>query len=206
MHRFRGWRGPPPPIENCGGDSGCSGPSSPIVIDTKGTGFELTSAKGGVLFDFLGTGTKIQIAWTATNSGNAWLVLDRNHNGLIDNGTEMFGNITPQPPSSNPNGFLALAVFDESANGGNGNGVIDSGDAIFSQLQLWIDANHDGISQPEELFTLPALGIARIGLQYVYTPFTDQYGNQFRYLGVDWDDAGNQRQACYDVFLETLSN
>src|SRR5580658_6731521 len=113
MHRFRGWRGPPPPIENCSGGSGCSGTSSPIVIDTKGTGFELTSAKGGVLFDFLGTGTKIQIAWTATNSGNAWLVLDRNHNGLIYNGTEMFGNITPQPPSSNPNGFLALAVFDE---------------------------------------------------------------------------------------------
>jgi hypothetical protein len=129
--------------------------------------------------------------------------LDRNGNGLIDNATELFGNITPQPPSATPNGFLALAVFDEPANGGNGNGVIDPGDAVYPHLLVWIDANHDGVSQPGELKTLQEVGIFRIDLKYTLSPFVDQYGNRFRYHGMDWDAAGDSHQATYDVFLTT---
>src|SRR6516164_2341994 len=135
---------------------------SPIVIDVDHSGFSLTDASGGVVFNLVNDGVSIQISWTSRNSTNAFLALDRNGNGMIDSGAELFGNITPQPSSPNQNGFLALAEYDKAANGGNGNGRIDSGDAVFSQLRLWQDTNHDGISQPNELHTLPELGILAI--------------------------------------------
>lgn len=85
----------------------CVIPSSPVLVDTLKTGFRLTSAINGVVFDIRGDGHPVRIAWTASESGNAFLALDRNHNGIIDNGKELFGNVTTQPPSSAPNGFLA---------------------------------------------------------------------------------------------------
>ena len=74
-------------------------PGSPIIIDVAGRGFHLTDAAGGVLFDIDADGTKEKIAWTQATSSNAFLVLDRNHNGTIDDGSELFGNFTPQPAS-----------------------------------------------------------------------------------------------------------
>src|ERR1700737_507490 len=101
--------------------------ASPIIIDTTGHGFHLTSANDGVEFDILGEGRKFKIAWTATDSGNAFLALDRNGNGYIDSGKELFGNMTEQPPSSDPNGFLALAEFEKRENGGIGDCFIAKG-------------------------------------------------------------------------------
>jgi hypothetical protein len=79
---------------------------SPILIDVDGSGFHLTNISDGVWFDFYGIGSKRRIGWTAIGSTNAWLVLDRDGNGTIDNGKELFGNITPQPRSMSLMAFL----------------------------------------------------------------------------------------------------
>lgn len=213
---------PPPPPSSCPSPQGmpsgncnngwiwdtsscrwvCTG--SPILIDVSGSGFQLTSAAGGVSFDISGTGKPKQMAWTAAGAMNAFLCLP-DPNGQCDDGTDLFGNFTPQPPSNHPNGFAALAVYDQPANGGNGDGIIDSHDAIFSSLRLWIDANHDGISQPNEIYTLPALGVYSISLDYKLDQRTDQYGNVFRYRaqvnpGRAPDGVGRM---AYDVFFVT---
>ncbi len=200
------------PVCPCGFASGCTNGSpqcppppcnpSPIVLDAFDQGYHLTSIAHGVKFRVRPNAPLQQISWTDPGARNGWLALDRNGNGTIDDFTELFGNLTPQPWSGAPNGFLALAFFDDPANGGNGNGVIDPGDAVYSHLRVWVDANHNGISEPNELYTLQQLGIFKIDLRYHSTPFVDQYGNRFRYRGTVWDDDSHSRDACYDVFLQ----
>jgi len=179
--------------------------TSPVVIDVSGNGFNLTTAAGGVLFDISGTNHPVQMGWTAANSNNAFLVLPGG-DGLVHNGKQLFGNFTPQPASKTPNGFAALAVYDDSKSGGNGDGIIDSRDAVFSSLRLWIDTNHDGISQPDELHTLPSMGVTSISLNYKADRRTDQYGNVFRYRAqVNPGETTTTGRMAYDVFFVTSS-
>jgi len=174
--------------------------NSPIVIDVSGNGFQLTSAANGVKLDMAGTGAPMQMGWTAAGAMDAFLCLP-DASGTCNTGKQLFGNFTPQPQSSTPNGFAALAVYD-----GNHDGVIDNRDAVFSSLRLWIDTNHDGISQPDEIYTLPSLGVNSISLAYKQDQRTDQYGNVFRYRTlINPGGAPGTGRMAYDVFFAIQS-
>jgi hypothetical protein len=188
-------------VEHCA----CWPRPSPVLVDVAGDGFRLTDNAGGVNFDIDGDGARDRLSWTQAGSDDAWLALDRDGDGRVGGGRELFGNFTPQPdpPAGEArNGFLALAVYDRPEQGGNSDGVIDAGDSVFASLRLWQDANHDGVSAPEELHTLPSLGLATLELKYKESKRTDEQGNRFRYRAKVRDVHGAQvGRWAWDVFL-----
>ncbi|STR03242.1 Uncharacterised protein [Kingella potus] len=137
----------------------------PLVLDLDGDGIETVAANGfaGSLFDHDNDGIRTAGGWLASDDG--FLVWDKNGNGRIDNGTELFGDNTALSGGKKAaHGFAALAQHD-----GNKDGVIDAKDKIFSQLRVWRDLNQDGISQSGELFTAASLKIKSFNLAYQNT-------------------------------------
>jgi len=197
---------PPPPSggvgtvdTTCDGTTGTGycGANSPIILNLSRGGYELSGTIDPVRFDIDADGHLDSISWTARGAAMAFLALDRNGNGSIDDGSELFGNSTfyswggTQHPS---NGFEALASYDD-----NGDGRIDAADAVWSKLLLWIDWNHDGISQPEELTPITITDVTALYLNYHWTGQRDQFGNVFRYE-VTYT-RGGERKPYYDVYF-----
>lgn len=155
-------------------------PGSPIIVDLKGDGIHLTSAADGVLYT-LRRGQLGQWAWTERGSDDAFLVLDLDGSGRIDDGSEMFGDGSMQIASASPNGFAALAYYDLPKLGGNGDGVIDALDAIWPRLRLWRDIDHDAFSATNEMTTLDADGVHSFALVATPSSGVDANGNEFRF-------------------------
>ena len=182
----------------------CACRYSVVLVEFGNSELNLTNVQNGVGFNLDSEGHgKQRVSWTAANSAGAFLYLDRNTNKKVDNGLELFSNSTDQVPTSGvePNGLLSLARQDRAELGGNGDGVIDSQDAVFTKLRLWQDLNHNGISEPGELRTLKDAGIDSISLDYKRLEHVDQWGNLIRY-NTDVFGANHQKLGrAYDVVL-----
>lgn len=137
-----------------GGEEAQLQQADPIVIDLDGDGLEVSSAANGVNFDITGDGVPEQTAFPT--GGDGFLVFDRNGNGIIDSGRELFGD-----HHGAANGFEELAKFDS-----NIDGLIDGSDPIFNQLKVFVDENFDGESQLDELYSLNRAGIRSLLLNY----------------------------------------
>lgn len=191
-------------------------PNSPIIVDTAGDGSRLTSAADGVWFDLDADGNKELVAWTLFNSDDGWLAMDRNGNGRIDNGSELFGNHTPayadQAKPSAAHGFVALAFLENPAYGrSNGDTVIDHNDAPYSRLFVWIDRNHNGESESGELRPVSEVGLAALETDFKESKLRDQHGNEYRQRAVGWWTKNDQpgkvaARYLYDVWLKAVRN
>lgn len=178
---------------------------SPVLLDLDQNGFHLAGPADAVTFDMVPGGAPERMSWTRVGELDAFLALDRNGNGVVDDGSELFGNYTPlQNGQKVPYGFVPLAEFDGAQLGGNGNWIIDSGDGVFTSLRLWIDANHNGVSEPDELSTLVDWGLSRLEVDYSVSWKRDQYGNLFRSQSRAWRLNGGGQESLiqvYDVFF-----
>ncbi|MCI0636707.1 MAG: hypothetical protein L0206_22735, partial [Actinobacteria bacterium] len=191
--------GEPEPTSPGGSNGG-----SPILIDLDRDQFHLTGLDDPVFFDIDADGELETLSWTAAETLDAFLVLDRNGDGAVDSGAELFGNHTPLIDGSTAaNGYIPLAEFDLAAMGGNENGFIDPEDVVYQELRLWIDWNHDGVSEPGEFLSLAEAAVSRIELQYRTSRRHDQHGNRFRYVSRAWIVVGGheRRTRTSDVFF-----
>ncbi|MBS0311985.1 MAG: hypothetical protein JSR88_11680, partial [Proteobacteria bacterium] len=137
-------------------------PRDPLIFDLNGDGIETVGINPAapIYFDHDGDSStpKTATGWVAPDDG--FLVLDRNGNVTIDNGTELFGDHTPLAGGGNAvDGFAALAQEDT-----NLDGKVDAADARFADLRIWRDLNSDGVSQAGELSTMADLGITSINV------------------------------------------
>ena len=186
-------------------DGKCAYANSPLIVDTARNGYRLTSVDNGVRFDLNADGVPEQVAWTRRDSDDAFLALDRNGNGRIDDGSELFGNYTPARPDTpgvtTPNGFEALKFVESAAYGASErNGVITARDAAFSRLLLWRDLNHNGLSEPDELQPVTESGLEAISTDYKTSRRADKHGNEFRQRSrVLWADG--QYDHIFDIWL-----
>ena len=141
----------------------------PLALDLDGDGIETRGADGRVVFDHNNDGVKTGTGWLRPDDG--WLVLDRNSNGTIDNGGELFGVDTVKSDGTKAtDGFDALSDLDS-----NNDDIFDSSDTRFADVRVWRDLNQDGISQSNELSTLAANNIRSINLNKTST--TTNLGN-----------------------------
>ena len=181
----------------------CPPPGTPIIIKLNQGPMALTNPMDGVWFDINNDGTLERVAWTQFGSCTAFLAYDENGNGIIDSAAELIGDCTDVPGRhSFKNGFEVLRYFDTWNMGGNSDGVIDDGDEIYPKLLLWIDLNHNGFSEANELLELSDY-IQSLDWTYKVSERRDKWGNLLRWRGkIYFIDAGKGRQEyAWDAVL-----
>jgi hypothetical protein len=191
-----------------GGGGSCSGETwcppecsscfafSAIVVGTEPGDWDLTGLADPVTFDLGPLGGRQEIAWTARGSALMFLALDRNGNGVIDDGSELFGTATPTRIARTArNGFVALAEFDT-----NRDALIDESDPIWPSLLLWLDWDHDAVSRADEVTAVATTGVTSIELPHRWKLRRDAHGNHFAYEGNL--HLGGARHSMREVFMQ----
>ncbi|HBL28698.1 MAG TPA: hypothetical protein DD490_17825 [Acidobacteria bacterium] len=154
------------------------------MLDLNGDGVQTTDLFSPVSFDLNGDGAAELAAWTCAWTEEGFLWLDLNRNRTVDGGRELFGQGTLLPSGETAaNGFAALQVYDDLSYGGNSDGAISNEDLIWGHLRLWVDRNHDGVSQRREIFPLGAYEIVAIGLTFLRSHEVDGNGNLHPFQG-----------------------
>ena len=162
----------------------------PLTLDLDGDGIETVASNGhkGALFDHSNDGIRTATGWVDKDDG--FLVYDRNGDGIVNNGSELFGDNTPLKNGERAaNGYQALAELDD-----NGDGKVDAADSAFAKLRVWRDLNQDGISQEGELLTLEEAKVKALNLANKNTDRDLGNGNTLAEEGSYTDSDGNEKQ------------
>jgi hypothetical protein len=159
-------------------------PYSPLVVDVKGNGIKLGPRGVGVYFDLHADGSPVHMQWVRARGDEAFLVADLNSNGIVDDGSELFGEGTELVLDGRKavNGFIALQQYDSPALGGNDDGQISNADTIWPMLRLWNDMNADGKSSRAEMKTPQALGLVAFDTIPRFSKRIDAAGNTMPYF------------------------
>lgn len=197
----------------------CSG--SPVVISliedaqSNAEAFPMTTLSDGIRFAITTNPEWIYpVSWTKKDVQVAFAVhLPSDYvprQSYTFNGGDLFGNFAPQPPSTKDrpaNGYAALLVWDQPENGGNADGQISMADRAVQRgiapggIVLWIDGNHDGTAQPDEVYTFQEKGVRSIAAgEYRRSDWIDSAGNSFRFAA-PVHLLNGKRTKSFDVFL-----
>jgi hypothetical protein len=184
-----------------GNGTGCG---SPLILDLNGDGINTTSLDWPVQFDFWGEDQGIETSWTDPTTEEAFLFLDLNGNGRVDDGRELFGNATLLPSGEAAHhGFEALGIYDDPLYGGNGDGRIAPSDRIWHFLGLWTDRNHNGVSERGEIRALQSSRVRWLNLNFVESRQFDGNVNWHRYVGSFVGPCGGPDKGCLKEKLLT---
>lgn len=143
-------------------------PRDPLIIDFGSEGIQLKSLENGVNFDLDNNGFAEKTAWIGEEDG--FLAYDRNENGKIDNGGELFGDqVILKNGKKSTSGFEALGELDD-----NNDNIIDKEDLVFHKLLIWFDKNHNGKTESQELKSFSDMEVQTISLDYRKTSLKDE--------------------------------
>ena len=169
------WVGPPGPRENS--------PTCPLILDLNSDGIHTTGLDDPVHFWIDLEGRSLTTAWTNPQTEEAflWMDLNNDHTAHV---TELFGSRMVAPDGAyHANGFDALRKFDRADFGGDYDGQITHRDRAWARLRLWVDRNHDGVSQQGEISVLSSHRIVALNLAYTEGETYDEHGNELYLVG-----------------------
>lgn len=176
---------------------------SPIVIDLDKNGFSFSGQSGAILYDLYAIGWPIVINWVNPYTDDAFLAIDINQNGIVDDGGELFGNGTRlalEGGTFAPNGFVGLAQYDHPSLGGNDDGFISSEDYFWNDLILWNDLDSDGVCDQGEVSNLSVEGILSLEIIPRESKRVDEHNNKLRYWAHAYTLGGKLEMV--DVFFK----